>query len=1411
MYKTIQAFKDAISAETVASSALITLPDNTVLSDDELTELKITDKCYDDGKLIGTAMSKELEVKIINDNYDLADKDIKLEVGVELPYDTESATTTKSNTFHLTDSAEGVCEDAEIFGESTQAVREGYNLIQYSDSFNSNASNATGITSSITTEGYLQYDVESTNGNYSTNWWNPNNYSNVVEEALSEGDTFTILFTIKRTSGSTGKPTIYIKSGMGYYTMTGNVGTDFSGIYYTGTWKDDNPIAYHLGFGSCSGTFVIKNWMIKKGEYKPYEQYGVSPSLDYPSEIYSITSPVQIISAGKNLLPKDIYTSTKNEVTFTVNSDGSIHIQGTTTARTLFNINLNKPITLKDNTSYVLSKEGDNQYVEIYLRKRAKSELIASIGATGTYKKFTNTYTEPVFAYIAISAGITLDITLKLQLEEGTESTDYEPYISTQTYIPLPHQLRSLTNEINDRIYKGADGKWYDEQNIASITLNGTETDWVYNANQDKTNTVFFQKGIANRSLSYGTGSVPLLCDKLINRQVWNIDQEGILLQSNNGILMVRINKSRLSGTIGVEAFKEWLISNNLNIQYEINTPITTEIIDESTIEALESIYTYDNITNITSDAPIKLTYLKKIEGTSIKYIPYGNYIVKSYTDTKSNNRYKIVAYDYMDKLNVEFVDNNTYPITLKTFYENLATQYNVGIESQETLPNESFLIETKPAFEKQSGRTVLGRIAEMFGSYAKINRDNKIQMYLKTETNEKISLENMNSNLVIDKKYGPVNTVVLKQSVFEGENVSKEDSSSVSENGVTELTIEDNPFIWSEELRDKAILEIFNRVNGFEYIPTEYTYKSFLYFDSGDTVQVQNMDDNYVKTIILNQSIQIPATRKSTVKSPAPTKTETKNKFYSEERQSQKHTEALVKKHEGEIELITEEQTEQGTNITQILENLSGITSSVTSLDANLEELKSTTKQTNEALEFVISKSNGNNLVKNSDMANNTEFWQAHLKAAFIESDVPPENPNDGDFWYCTSAYDIYEANQMYKYTTNSWQKSDLTRKILNNTINLLEYTTSYENDDSKLNTASGRYIRVDVTNDYPEATHSYNATNIIPMDSNEEYITVSLKIKNNIKLGNIMLVLGFLPDFELPAAENPSSLYEPSILLTPDEYSNTLKQYSMTVKIPNKSEYIPVVTGTTPPTDTTKYWLYELKAGIGVVMKYDGTNWVQHQTTGVIYEEDTKLVWTYRALYGAYYKTNFTSDLEFKSIICIVAFYGGFALTSSTTAPTPQKGLYWLDTTNNKCFRAKYINDEFNSWEDTGLTATWVSQNIMPVANMPFVPPKGYFEFSDLKVEWNSMATRWNRYQGEIYSKNFKADENGLAISSGSNKMLIDEDEIIATYNNINIFGINKDLCFTRRFKAEQEISLGDFRWYLAQIDGNTQMLFN
>ena len=476
----------------------------------------------------------------------------------------------------------------------------------------------------------------------------------------------------------------------------------------------------------------------------------------------------------------------------------------------------------------------------------------------------------------------------------------------------------------------------------------------------------------------------------------------------------------------------------------------------------------------------------------TIEYIPYGNFVVKEYTDMKSNNRYKIVAYDYMDKLNKEFTDNNTYPMTLQAFYEAFATQYGVQIETQ-TLPNQEFVVQEKPYFEGATGRTVLSAIAQMFGSFAKFNRNNKLQMYLKNETGEKISRDQMNSKLEIDNRYGPLNTVVLRLGEVEGENVTlrdeslmnlpngknllKNNGSSRTSNGITftvnedksvtingknngaehsvlylinnvsgtddvltleigkeytvsntgnstvqmvfytankgnyinkngltftasetdyayrlvylqipkgtattfnnytvypmlvegteitsyepykpvgEVTLEivDNPFVYTEELRSKAIQGIYDRVLGFTYIPTSFNYKSYLYLDCGDAVQVQQMKtDNYVDTIILNQEIKVPATRKSKCENLALTKTQVTNQFVSPEKQAQKKTELLVNKQGQEIKALVSKTDAQGAQLTTITANLNGVTTRVESTEERITTAEEDIDNTNQAV----------------------------------------------------------------------------------------------------------------------------------------------------------------------------------------------------------------------------------------------------------------------------------------------------------------------------------------------------------------------------------------------------------------------------------------------------------------------------
>ena len=81
--------KNALKSNAVTTTARITLTSNNqVIDGDYLQNVTITDQCYQDGVIVGTAMCKEVEIELINNNFDLADKEFLLEVGVLLPNST---------------------------------------------------------------------------------------------------------------------------------------------------------------------------------------------------------------------------------------------------------------------------------------------------------------------------------------------------------------------------------------------------------------------------------------------------------------------------------------------------------------------------------------------------------------------------------------------------------------------------------------------------------------------------------------------------------------------------------------------------------------------------------------------------------------------------------------------------------------------------------------------------------------------------------------------------------------------------------------------------------------------------------------------------------------------------------------------------------------------------------------------------------------------------------------------------------------------------------------------------------------------------------------------------------------------------------------------------------------------------
>ncbi|MCU7543002.1 phage tail spike protein, partial [Riemerella anatipestifer] len=159
-------------------------------------------------------------------------------------------------------SGNGYVEVGSAIQQAVDAVSVGgRNLVRESDVFR-NGISADGIGSNITSEGYLRVISSISNNNWHTNWFSR---IDEIEEQMTEGEAFTITFWVKRLSGY-GKPTIYLKDGMGYFYLQGELNnSEFKPLSYIGTWKKAKSLRPHLGWASANGEFIIKCWKIEKG------------------------------------------------------------------------------------------------------------------------------------------------------------------------------------------------------------------------------------------------------------------------------------------------------------------------------------------------------------------------------------------------------------------------------------------------------------------------------------------------------------------------------------------------------------------------------------------------------------------------------------------------------------------------------------------------------------------------------------------------------------------------------------------------------------------------------------------------------------------------------------------------------------------------------------------------------------------------------------------------------------------------------------------------------------------------------------------------------------------------------------------------------------------------------------------
>lgn len=213
--------------------------------------------------------------------------------------------------------------------------------------------------------------------------------------------------------------------------------------------QDTVGVYLYSGLGT-EGTVTYKNFMINEGsspaDWEPYSGGVASPSPEWPQELMCVENPTVDV-CGKNLLENKANTKTENGITFRINADKSITINGISTATPLIVINTSAPIYYQG-LQLTASLGCDNEAVHMavgYFDENGDhvDSLVIVSGAEDTFVYPQNAAKMRIYIFVSSNVQFN-DVTVypMIRLAENTSSI-YEPYTVPQALM-LNHTLAGI-------------------------------------------------------------------------------------------------------------------------------------------------------------------------------------------------------------------------------------------------------------------------------------------------------------------------------------------------------------------------------------------------------------------------------------------------------------------------------------------------------------------------------------------------------------------------------------------------------------------------------------------------------------------------------------------------------------------------------------------------------------------------------------------------------------------------------------------------------------------------------------------------------------------------------------------------------------------------------------------------------
>lgn len=245
------------------------------------------------------------------------------------------------------------------------------------------------------------------------------------------------------------------------------------------------------------------------------------------------------------------------------------------------------------------------------------------------------------------------------------------------------------------------------------------------------------------------------------------------------------------------------------------------------------------------------------------EYLDMGNYIVKEPAENQVDlNSYKIICYDKMLLSMVDYTNLNiNFPITIKNYLIEICNFLNIPFYNQNaTFANYNKMLTSDPFLneDKESTgykfRDVLDDLAEVTASNICINNNDELEVRYVNYTNDIINEEFLkDTNINFEKKYGPINSIVLSRAA-NSDNVYLQNDESIAQNGLCELRIEDNQ-IMNFNNRAEYLNDILSTLLNLEYYIFDVESTGVLYYELYDMYNISIDNVNY-PCLMLNDEI---------------------------------------------------------------------------------------------------------------------------------------------------------------------------------------------------------------------------------------------------------------------------------------------------------------------------------------------------------------------------------------------------------------------------------------------------------------------------------------------------------------------------------------------------------------------------